>query len=130
MDTLRGKNALITGSSYGIGAATAERLVAAGANVVFSGRTMSPDERSQYQPISLEETTARLRAYGTTVVPIRADMADEGSRMALVPAAVDALGGPIDILVNNAAAGIYKPNLGYTLKHRRLMMQVNFDAPV
>ncbi len=50
--------------------------------------------------------------------------------MALVPAAVDALGGPIDILVNNAAAGIYKPNLGYTLKHRRLMMEVNFDAPV
>ena len=130
MDALRGKNALITGSSYGIGAATAERLVAAGANVVVSGRTMSPDERSQYQPISLEETTARLRAYGTTVVPIRADMADEGSRMALVPAAVDALGGPIDILVNNAAAGIYKPNLGYTLKHRRLMMEVNFDAPV
>jgi len=125
-----GKNALITGSSYGIGAATAERLAAGGADVVISGRTKTPGERSRYQPISLEETTARLRAYGTTVVPIRADMADEEERLALVPAAVDALGGPIDILVNNAAAGIYKPNLGYTLKHRKLMMAVNFDAPI
>ena len=57
-------------------------------------------------------------------------MADPEERLALVPAAVDALGGPLDILINNAAAGIYKPNLGYTLKHRRLMMDVNFDAPV
>ena len=125
-----GRRALVTGSSYGIGAATAERLVAGGADVVLSGRTMTPADVSSYQPISLEETTARLRAYGTTVVPIRVDLGDEVERLGLVPAAVDALGGPIDILVNNAAAGIYKPNLGYTLKHRKLMMSVNFDAPI
>lgn len=125
-----GLHALIVGSSYGIGAATAERLAAGGANIVLSGRTATVADRSAYQPISLEETEARLKRYGTKVVAIRADMGDEVERMQLVPTAVASLGAPIDILVNNAAAGIYKPTSTYSLKHRRLMMEVNFHAPV
>ncbi len=124
-----GLRAVVTGSSYGIGAATAERLAAGGAHVVICGRTATPADRTTYQPVSLEETTARLERYGTTVASIRADMADETERSRLIPFAVEALGGPVDILVNNAAAGIYKANSSYPAKHRALMFEVNFHAP-
>jgi NAD(P)-dependent dehydrogenase (short-subunit alcohol dehydrogenase family) len=35
----------------------------------------------------------------------------------------------VDILVNNAAAAIYQPPETYSLKHRRLSMEVNYHAP-
>ncbi len=37
--------------------------------------------------------------------------------------------GGVDILVNNAAAAIYQPPETYSLKHRRLSMEVNYHAP-
>jgi NAD(P)-dependent dehydrogenase (short-subunit alcohol dehydrogenase family) len=40
------------------------------------------------------------------------------------------LGGPIDVLVNNAAAGIHRPAAELSLKHRRIMFEVNFHAPI
>ena len=124
--------ALVTGSSYGIGAATAERLVLEGDDVVLTGRTATPADRSKYRPVSLEETAERLAALGTgaTIATIPMDLADAEARETLVARAADALGGPIDILVNNAAAGIYKDNTDYPLSHRRLMFEINVHAPV
>ena len=58
------------------------------------------------------------------------DLADADARETLVSRAGEALGGPIEILVNNAAAGIYKDNATYPLKHRRLMFEVNLHAPI
>src|SRR4051812_30366597 len=96
-----GRRALVTGASRGIGAAIAQRLAAEGADVAITARTLDQHDHLRG---SLTETAARLAAYGGAVVPVVADLADPASRSGLVPAAVEGLGGTIDILVNNAAA--------------------------
>jgi NAD(P)-dependent dehydrogenase (short-subunit alcohol dehydrogenase family) len=120
-------NAIVTGSSRGIGAATAERLAAEGANVAITARTVDKHERLAG---SLNETAARLRNYGNRVAVIAADMADEAARARIVPEAVGQLGGPIDILVNNAAAAMYHSLLDFPLKRRRIMFEINVHGPV
>jgi citronellol/citronellal dehydrogenase len=81
-------------------------------------------------PGSLRETAARLAPFGGKVVTIAADLTDERDRTRIAPEAVDALGGPIDILVNNAAAAIYQPLADFPLKRRRLTFEVNVHAPL
>jgi citronellol/citronellal dehydrogenase len=127
MGRFDGRRALVTGASRGIGAAAAERLAAEGAAVVITARTV---DKHDHLSGSLSETLQRCRRYGTTVEVVAADLADADSRATIVPAAVDALGGPIDILVNNAAGAIYQSSLEYPLKRRRLMMEVNLQAPI
>ena len=76
------------------------------------------------------ETQARAERYGGAVAVIVADLGDETDRARIVPEAVAALGGAIDILVNNAAAAMYQPLAGFPLKRRRLTFEVNVHAPL
>lgn len=126
--TLRGRRALVTGSTRGIGAALAERLAAEGADVVLTGRTRSDDD----SPLagSLESVAQRLSSYGTRVATVVADLTDAESRERLVPEAERLLDGPIDILVNNAAAAIYQPLADFPLRRRRLVFEANVHAPL
>ncbi|HWL87661.1 MAG TPA: SDR family NAD(P)-dependent oxidoreductase [Polyangiaceae bacterium] len=90
---LRGRRALVTGGSRGIGLAVARALVAEGVDVAIAARDL---ER-------LQAAAAELRAASDrTVVPVVIDTADDASVHRAVAAAVDVLGG-VDILVNNAA---------------------------
>jgi NAD(P)-dependent dehydrogenase (short-subunit alcohol dehydrogenase family) len=90
---LRGRRALVTGGSRGIGLAAARALAAEGVDVAIAARDTG----------RLETAAAELRgASGRTIVPVVIDTADEASVRAAVAAAVEALGG-VDILVNNAA---------------------------
>jgi citronellol/citronellal dehydrogenase len=73
---------------------------------------------------------ARLAAYGGKVAAVAADLADDQDRARIVPEAVEQLGGPIDILVNNAAAAIYDSTLTYPLRRRRITFEVNVHAPL
>jgi NAD(P)-dependent dehydrogenase (short-subunit alcohol dehydrogenase family) len=123
----RGMNALVTGASRGIGASTAERLAAEGANVAVTARTV---DHHDHLAGSLNETAERLRAYGNRVAIVVADMAKDEDRARIVPEAADALGGTIDILVNNAAAAMYHSLLDYPLKRRRIMFEINVHGPV
>src|SRR6202011_3655311 len=91
---LSGKTALVTGSTSGIGHATARRLVAAGANVVVNGRAQA----------KVEAAAARLVAEisGSKVRGIAADVSTAAGCKALAEALPE-----VDILINNA--GIFEP---------------------
>ena len=122
-----GRRVVITGASRGIGAALAERLVAEGADVAIVARTL---ERHDHLAGSLRETAAWIAPYGRRVALIAADLADEADRARIIPEAVAGLGGPIDVLVNNAAAAIYGLPSEISLKRRRLSFEVNVHAPL
>ncbi|HKY67271.1 MAG TPA: SDR family oxidoreductase, partial [Acidimicrobiales bacterium] len=79
---------------------------------------------------SLAETAARVERHGRRAGVVVADLTDERARARVVPAAVEALGGPLDILVNNAAAAIYGDVAHLTLKRRRLLFEANVHAPL
>ncbi len=121
------KRALVTGASRGIGAAIAERLAAEGANVAIVART---DTEPTSIPGTLAETAERLDRYGGRVARIAADLTDETSRAQIVPSAEAELEGPIDVLVNNAAAAIYMPVETMPLKRRRILFEANVHAPL
>jgi citronellol/citronellal dehydrogenase len=123
----QGLHAIVTGASRGIGAATAIRLAAEGANVAITARTV---DKHDHLAGSLNETADAMRAFGGKVVLVVGDMADENDRARIVPEAVEALGGPIDILVNNAAAAMYNSMLDYTLRRRRIMFEINVHGPI
>jgi NAD(P)-dependent dehydrogenase (short-subunit alcohol dehydrogenase family) len=90
---LAGKRALISGSTQGIGYATARALAAEGVAVVLHGR----------DPARVQQAVDRLRAegQGVEVTGIAVDLADDDQ----VRDVVDALS-PVDILINNA--GIFE----------------------
>lgn len=122
-----GRRALVTGASRGIGAGVAERLAAEGADVVLTARTL---EHHGSLTGTLRETANRVSRYGTRVEVLAADLSDPEEVAGIVPAATDLLGGPIDVLVNNAAAAIYQPLGDFPLRRRLLTFQVNVHAPL
>ena len=123
---LNGKTAVITGASRGIGAAVAHRFAAEGADIAITARTL---DNHPTLPGSLNETVERCRQYGGHVEVIQADLGNETSRAAIIPKAIETLGS-VNILINNAAAAIYKGLDTYSLKHRRLMTEINVQAPL
>jgi len=90
---LRGRRAIVTGGSRGIGLAVAEALAAEGADLAIVSRGAD----------ALEEAAVALRRHGTTILPIAADTTDAAAVDALVARVVAELGG-VDVLVNSAAA--------------------------
>ena len=91
---LHNKVALITGSSRGIGKATAAALAAEGARVILNARTQS----------TLDQAASDLRATGATVEAVAADVTTEAGCQHLIDEAQQKFGA-IDILVNNAGGG-------------------------
>lgn len=97
--SLQGKNALITGSSRGIGRGIALALAAQGCNVAINF----------YRKRQLAEETAKAAAAcGVQVALIRANLSRETEMQRLVQDAAAELGG-LDIFVANAASGVMKP---------------------
>jgi citronellol/citronellal dehydrogenase len=125
MRRLDGRRALVTGASRGIGAALAERLAAEGADVALVARTLDCHPTLEG---SLKQTAARVRAQGGKAVTIVADLANESDRARVVAEAVAGLGGDINILVNNAAAGIIEPLATVPLRRVRMSLEVNILA--
>lgn len=127
VERFRGRRALVTGASRGIGAAIAERLAAEGADLVLTARTL---EVHDHLSGSLRETRDRLSRYGTRVAIVIADLSDAVDRQRVIPEAADALGGHVEILVNNAAASIQRPLSELSVKRRNVMFEVNVNAPL
>jgi NAD(P)-dependent dehydrogenase (short-subunit alcohol dehydrogenase family) len=92
---LVGKKAIVTGGSRGIGKAIARELALAGCQVVICARNSGP----------LQDAARELgEESGSEVTGIPTDLTSTESVEIMVKEAAEALGGRIDILVNNAAA--------------------------
>lgn len=122
-----GRRALVSGASRGIGAAVVDRLAAEGADVVAVARTW---DRHDHLDGNLKDVVERARRHGTVVEGVMADLSSPQDRDGLVARAAQALGGDIDILVNNAAAAMYQPLLDYPAKRSHLTFEVNVHAPL
>ncbi|MGQ2913711.1 SDR family oxidoreductase [Microbacterium aurantiacum] len=96
VDSLRGRVALVTGSSRGIGADTARYLAEAGADVVINYRNKAP--RAQ-------KLADELRGLGVRALVVGADLTDATSVQQMF-AEVEREFGSLDILVLNASGGM------------------------
>lgn len=118
MHSLVGRNALVTGSTRGIGLAIAEALIEAGASVAINGRALA----------DAEAVAARLQAKARgRVIGIGADVADPAGCTRLVTDAATAFGG-LDILVNNAGLGVFKPIEELSWEEWRRQIDVNLGG--
>ncbi|MCH7227047.1 SDR family NAD(P)-dependent oxidoreductase [Haloferula sp. A504] len=96
---LRGKRALVTGASSGVGAGVAQVLARAGCRVAGTGRVGADDPRAA-------EFLEALRAEGGEGVYLSGDLADPAVPARLVGDAVAALGG-LDLVVSNAGGNCF-----------------------
>ena len=124
---LAGRTALITGASRGIGMAIAERFAAEGATVAVTARTVEPGT-SRFEG-SLEETVLAVTRNGGNAVALAADLSRPEERERLIQE-TQAVIGPIDILVNNAAVTFFTPIADFAPKRLRLMFEVQVYAPM
>ncbi|PRY15685.1 3-oxoacyl-[acyl-carrier protein] reductase [Pontibacter ummariensis] len=96
MESLAGKNALITGAGKGVGRAVALALAKEGANVALLSRTEA----------QLKEVAAEVEGHGVKAVVVAADVADLNAVNAAVEKAKNALGS-INILINSAGVAAF-----------------------
>ncbi|MEO3773117.1 SDR family oxidoreductase [Micromonospora sp. B9E7] len=113
------KTALITGSTSGIGRATALKLARNSIRVVVSGRDT---QRGQ-------EVVEQIRSEGNEAHFVRADLRDAQSAVELAAKATEVAGGALDILVNNAAIGAGGPTAGTEESTFDAVLATNLKAP-
>ncbi|MEJ0077672.1 MAG: glucose 1-dehydrogenase [Alphaproteobacteria bacterium] len=114
MFDLRGRLALVTGSSRGIGRAIAEGYVAAGARVLINGRDAAGVD-------------AAVKAIGKSAIAAPFDVTDK----AVIEMAVEKIEkdiGPIDILVNNAGMQQRAPFVEFPEEGWRKVLATNLDS--
>ncbi|WP_194711187.1 SDR family oxidoreductase [Noviherbaspirillum soli] len=114
---LKGKTALITGGSRGLGLQIAEALGEQGATLVLSSRKQS----------DLDEAVAHLKSRGIEASAIAADLSREEAVGPLVAEAMKRLG-HIDILVNNAGATWGAPAQDYPTEAWDKVMNLNIRS--
>jgi 3-oxoacyl-[acyl-carrier protein] reductase len=98
---IRGKNAVVTGSSRGVGRAVAVALASAGVNVAVN---------YLHDAAAAEEVAGLVRAEGVRAINVRADVRREDDAITLAERAADELG-PVGILVNSAHGNISRTSL-------------------
>jgi len=119
MFNLKGKAALVTGASRGIGRSVAVCLAQAGAQVALVGRDTA----------ALGETLAEVSALGGRGLALQADVTDAASVQLAVDAARKEFG-KLDVLVCNAGAQRLKPFLDMTKDDWRELIATNLEGAI
>jgi NAD(P)-dependent dehydrogenase (short-subunit alcohol dehydrogenase family) len=114
---LKGKNALITGASKGLGKAMALALASAGARLALVSRNLD----------QLNQTAAAVRQLGAEASVFQADVADE-AQVRRLESTVASEFGKLQILINNAGMNIRKPVTEFTLAEWREVMDTNLTS--
>ncbi|HVY42521.1 MAG TPA: SDR family oxidoreductase [Hyphomicrobiaceae bacterium] len=115
---LSGKTALVTGGSKGIGLETARLLAREGVNVMIAARR--PSALAEAADDILRTTGKRVHTHELDVTNV--------DQIQKLPAAIEKALGHIDLLVNNAGTGTYKPFLEVTDEELVYGMAINFFA--
>jgi len=115
--TLKGKVAVVTGASSGIGEATVLELASRGASVVAAARSLD----------KLEDLARRTAAYGVRIS--ETDVSDRGSVEAMVGRIAEEFGS-IDVLVNNAGLGLSGRVAELRAEDLRYVFEVNTVGPL
>ena len=116
---LKGRVAIITGGTRGIGLAIAEGFVDAGASVVVASRKTA----------AVDEAVANLRARGGNAIGVTAHMGDLADVQRIVDATI-AEYGRLDVVVNNAATALAQPFGALTADAWSKVHDVNLRGPV
>jgi NAD(P)-dependent dehydrogenase (short-subunit alcohol dehydrogenase family) len=116
---LAGRTALVTGSTSGIGRATALHLAELGAHVIVSGRDVARGEA----------TVIAIRAAGGKADFVAADLTDSTGVRELAERATDLAGGHLDVLVNNAGVFPFGTTPEITEEALDFVYAVNVKAP-
>ena len=115
MFDLSGMTALVTGASGGLGSAIAKALARQGARLAVSGS-------------NVEKLESFRSGLGGDHVALPCNLSDGAAVDQLVPQAVEALGGKLDILINNA--GVTRDNLLMRMKDEEFeeVIRINLEA--
>ncbi|HEY1349640.1 MAG TPA: 3-oxoacyl-[acyl-carrier-protein] reductase [Ktedonobacteraceae bacterium] len=116
--SLAGKVALVTGSSQGIGRATARRLAVAGADIVINYRSNAG---------AAAEAQASIEALGRRCIAVQADVSQE-EEVARLFAQISERLGPVSVLVNNAGTTRDKLILQMTPADFSTILQTNLHS--
>jgi glucose 1-dehydrogenase len=117
---LRGRRALVTGAATGIGRATALRLATDGASVVVN-------YVGDREPA--DEVVTEIAEAGASGLAVEADVASESAVARLYELAEEGLGGPVDLLVNNAGVEAPYPLEEMPLEEWERVLSVNLTGP-
>lgn len=110
---IEGKVVLITGASRGIGAACAAQFRARGALLSLTARSQAGLEA----------------AGGAGALLTAGDITEDATRRRVVDRTIERFG-RIDILINNAGAGLYQPTCETPMEDARCLFELNFFAPL
>ncbi|RMF68287.1 MAG: SDR family NAD(P)-dependent oxidoreductase [Calditrichaeota bacterium] len=124
-NTFKGKVAIITGASRGIGKAIALKLAEEGMNIAVGAKTV---ERSEKTPGTIYETVAAVEAKGAAALAVPTDVRFAEQVQNLVQKTVERFG-RLDVVINNAGAILWRPVEEMPVKRFDLMMQINYRAP-
>ena len=116
MSTLTGKVAVVTGGSRGIGLAIARELLREGATVAITGRS----------PEHLAAAEKELGG-GDRVIALRGTVSEYAEVEAALGQVVSRAGG-IDILINNAGVGVFKPVADTTVEEWHQVIDTNLTG--
>ena len=118
-ESLKGRTAVVTGSTSGIGLGIAKSLAEAGANLMLNGLG---------QPEEIERIRAGMAAeYGVEVDYSPADMA-QGNEVAAMVAATESRFGAVDILVNNAGIQFVSPVEQFPAEKWDAILAINLSS--